>query len=212
MFVSIDGGKSWNKMKNNMPTQPVHDLKIHPRENDIIVATHGRGIYILDISPLVELTQDVLAKDVHLFNVESKVRWINNKMNESSSSNFNGQSEPIGIPIYYYLKQKSQGDVKIKVYNGNMLINEIEGETEPGLHKAVWMMDQRRERTEEEKKEARQRMERMRRFSGRGFGRRMDPDYIFFPASFGKYRIVLAVDGREFITYASIIQDLWYDK
>jgi hypothetical protein len=73
-------------------------------------------------------------------------------------------------------------------------------------------MDQRRERTEEEKKEARQRMERRRRYGGRGFGRRIDPDYIYIPAPFGKYRIVLAVDGREFTTYASILQDLWYDK
>ena len=49
VYVSLDGGKAWTKMKTNMPTQPVHDLKIHPREGDLIVATHGRGAYIADI-------------------------------------------------------------------------------------------------------------------------------------------------------------------
>jgi photosystem II stability/assembly factor-like uncharacterized protein len=214
VYISINGGKSWIKMKNNMPTQPVHDLKIHPRENDIIVATHGRGIYIADISPLAELTQDVLAKDAYLFDIDSKVRWINNNMHEYSNSNYNGQSEPIGIPVYYYLKQKPQGDVNINVYNGNLLINEIEGETEPGLNKVVWMMDQRRERTEAEKKQATQRMERMRQFGTMGsrFRRGMDPNYISSPAPFGNYRFVLTVDGKEFTQQASILQDLWYDK
>ena len=55
VYVSVDGGQSWTKMKNNMPMNPVYDLKIHPRENDLIVATHGRGIYIADISALAEV-------------------------------------------------------------------------------------------------------------------------------------------------------------
>ena len=75
VYVSLDGGKAWTRMKANMPTQPVHDLKIHPRENDLIVATHGRGIFIADISALEEMTAEVLAKDAHLFAVEPKVRW-----------------------------------------------------------------------------------------------------------------------------------------
>ena len=214
VYVSIDGGKNWNKMKNNMPIQPVHDLKIHPRENDIIVATHGRGIYIADISPLAGLTEEVLAKDAHLFCVQSKVRWVNNNMREYSNANFNGRSEPIGISIYYYLKQKPQGDLKIKVYNGNMLINEIEGKAESGLHKVVWMMDQRRERTEAEKKQAKQMMERMRQYGAmaRQFMRGTDPNYISSPAPLGNYRIVLTVDGKEFTEYASILQDVWFDK
>jgi len=160
------------------------------------------------------MTQDVLAKDAHLFDVESKVRWVNNKMNESSSANFNGESEPIAIAVCYYLKQKPQGDVKIKVYNGNMLINEIEGNAEAGLHKALWMMDQRRERTEAEKKQARQMMERMRQYGAMAsrFMRGMDPNYISSPAPFGNFKIILTVDGKQFIKYASILQDIWYDK
>jgi hypothetical protein len=94
VYASLDCGKNWTKMKTNMPTQPVHDLVIHHRENDLVVATHGRGFFITDITPLQELTPKILSKDVHLFDIESKVRWINNKFNVSSSSNFDGKSEP----------------------------------------------------------------------------------------------------------------------
>ncbi len=212
VYVSINGGKSWSMMKNNMPTQPVQDLKIHPRENDLIVATHGRGIYIADISPLAELTQDVLAKDAYLFKVEDKVRWIDNDLHETSSANFNGESEPIAVPIYYYLKQKPEGDVKIKVYRGNMLINEIEGGTEPGIHKVFWRMDKRRERTEAEKKQAKMMMERLRQYGAvaRQYMRDFDPNYISSPASWGEFKIVLSVGGKESSDYTSILQDIWH--
>ena len=138
--ISIDGGKAWLHLKNDLPTQPVHDLRIHPREADLIVATHGRGAYIADIKPLQELSPEVLAKDFHLFAVESKVRWVGADLRESSSSNFAGKSEPLGMLIYYSLKAKPKGEVKIQVYAGNLLITEIKGPADVGLNKAFWNM------------------------------------------------------------------------
>ncbi len=70
VYVTMDGGKVWTKMQNNMPVNPVHDLVIHPRENDLVVGTHGRGFFITDISPLQELTREVLASDAYLFGIE----------------------------------------------------------------------------------------------------------------------------------------------
>ncbi|MEW5900959.1 MAG: hypothetical protein AB1715_05805, partial [Acidobacteriota bacterium] len=52
VYVSTDAGKNWTRLRLNMPTQPVHDLQIHERENDLVVATHGRGVFIVDISAL----------------------------------------------------------------------------------------------------------------------------------------------------------------
>ena len=83
VYVSIDCGKKWTKMKNNMPTQPVHDMVIHSRENDLVVATHGRGIFITDISPLQEITKEVLDHDVYLFEIELLAQFI---LPEQSSS------------------------------------------------------------------------------------------------------------------------------
>lgn len=209
VYFSIDSGKSWTKMKTNMPTQPVHDLQIHPRENDLIVATHGRGIFITDITPLQEISSQVLAKDAHLFAIEPKVRWVNSKSNHSSSTNFAGESEPNGIVVNYYLKTKVKGDIKIIVYKGTKVISEISGKNEPGIQKIVWDMTSRRKRTEEEKKAA---QERMRRFEEFGFGPQRDPNYEYTPAPSGEYRIDLQAGGLELSGLTSIFEDQWYDK
>jgi len=204
VYVSIDGGKNWTKMKTNMPTQPVHDLVIHPRENDLVVATHGRGFFITDITSLQALTPKVLSKDVHFFDIESKVRWINNKFNVSSSSNFEGESEPNGIVINYYLKNEVEGDVELTIYKGDKFINVMKGKGVAGISKVVWDMTQRRERTEEEKKEARERRRRPRE--------RTDIDYAYDPVPLGEYKVVLKVGDQEFTKKASILQDHWHDK
>jgi len=209
VYVSVDGGLTWNWMKSNMPTQPVHDLQIHPRENDLIVATHGRGIFIADISPLRELTLPVLAKDVHLFAIESKVRWVKNRDPHSSSANFNGPSEPNGIVVNYYLKGRVEGEIKVSVYSGSKLINELKAVNEPGVQRVVWDMTVRRKRTEEEKKAVE---ERLRRFSSFGFRGRENPDYEFTPASSGDYRFVLQAGPQTLEGYASILRDFWYEK
>ncbi len=207
VYVSLDGGQNWTKMKNNMPTQPVHDLKIHSRENDLIVATHGRGIYIADISPLVECTADVMAMDAYLFDIESKIRWINNVTNATSSSNFAGESEPRAISVYYHLKDKAAEAPKLTVYQGNVVVGELEGKTDPGINLILWPMTKAPQRTPEQIKqmEAQQQRARQMGYGGR-FGSR-DP-----AAPLGEYRFVLTVNGKTFTKYASILPDLWYNK
>ena len=209
IYVSINGGKSWTKMKTNMPTQPVHDLVIHSRENDLVAATHGRGIFITDISPLQEMTSKVLAADAHLFDIESKIQWVNPRRMNSSSSNFQGESEPNGLVIYYYLKGKVEGDVKVTVYKGNMEINEIKGSSEAGLHKVVWNMNKRRKRSEKEVAQMQQMVRRYRQFGYRYPG---DINYAYSPAGFGEFKFVLTVGNKKFVKTASVLQDLWFDK
>ncbi len=198
VYVSLSGGKKWIRMKNNMPTQPVHDLVIHPRENDLVVATHGRGIFITDISALQDLTPEVLSKDVHLCNIESKIRWISNKRMNSGTSNFFGESETNGIVINYHLKNKVNGDVKVTVYKGNMVINELKGSNAAGMHNVIWDMTKRRAGAAASQR-TQQMRQRMRRFGARG---QMMP--------LGEYRFVLTVGDQTFTKYASILQDHWY--
>ena len=215
VYASLDGGKAWTMLKGNMPIQPVHDLKIHPRENDLIVATHGRGIYIADISPLQELTPQVMAKDAHLFGIEPKIKWAPDRSrNQSSSLNFDGKSEPAGISINYYLKAKPQADVRIAIYKGSMPVSEIKGSANPGLNSVLWDMTQRRELTADEKKAM---QDRAARFGGarggqfggmRGQGQR-DPNFAYSSADEGDYKVVLTVDGQQFSGLAKILQDSW---
>ena len=65
LFVSVDGGQQWGQFTGNLPNVAVRDLAIHPRDHDLIIATHGRGIYIVDdITPLRTLTRELAEKDV----------------------------------------------------------------------------------------------------------------------------------------------------
>lgn len=67
VFASIDKGTSWFALDNNLPTVPVYDLQVHPRDLELIAGTHGRGIMILDVAPLQQFNADVLNKAAHLF-------------------------------------------------------------------------------------------------------------------------------------------------
>ena len=210
VYVSIDGGSHWTRMKNNMPTQPVQDMKIHPRENDLVVATHGRGVYIADIFPLQMLTAGALEKDAFLFPVEPKVKWVSNVTPNYSSSDFNGQSEPLASAIYYYLKDKPAGDVTVSVYQGQVLINEIKGTAEPGINKVLWNWDIRRERSAAEKKQMQERLKRFEAMGYRPRGRMMDPDFTYLPAPEGTYTVVLSVGDAKFKAKAQLLQDHWF--
>ena len=150
VYVSIDRGQGWTRMKNNMPTIPVHDLVIHPRENDLVVGTHGRGFFITDISPLQELTPDVFLKDVHMCAIEPKVQWIMSSQKATSAQNFAGENEPHSIVINYFLKQPILGEVKFIVYDKTRIINEFSGTNSQGLNRMEWGMTWRKKRTQEE--------------------------------------------------------------
>ncbi|MFT7628276.1 MAG: photosystem II stability/assembly factor-like uncharacterized protein, partial [Ulvibacter sp.] len=68
LYVTIDGGKNWSHFTNNMPLVAVHFIDLQKKTNDIVMGTHGRGVIIIDdISPLRELNQEILSKDVHFF-------------------------------------------------------------------------------------------------------------------------------------------------
>jgi photosystem II stability/assembly factor-like uncharacterized protein len=77
VFVTLDGGVSWRPLMNGMPTVAVHDLVVHPRDNDLIAGTHGRGVYVLDdISALQELTPAVMSASAHVFTQRTATLWV----------------------------------------------------------------------------------------------------------------------------------------
>ncbi|HEX9754125.1 MAG TPA: hypothetical protein VGA42_00380, partial [Gemmatimonadales bacterium] len=66
-YVSLDRGASWHRFMTGLPTVPVHDLQIHSRDGELIAGTHGRSIWIVDIAPLEELSEAIVAESAHLF-------------------------------------------------------------------------------------------------------------------------------------------------
>ncbi len=108
LYITIDGGKHWSKFTNNMPAAAVHYIELHKRTNDLVLATHGRGIIIIDdISPLRQLTQDVLQKDLHFFAMKpSMMREESGFGGGSTEQEFVGPNPSKSARIIYYLKKR----------------------------------------------------------------------------------------------------------
>ncbi|MBT7691978.1 MAG: hypothetical protein HN750_08165 [Gemmatimonadales bacterium] len=209
VHASLDGGMNWQSMKGDMPTVPVHDIEIHTRENDLVVGTHGRGIYIADVSELSQVNSMNMTAQAHLFDPEDKVRYVASDRMNRSYSNFDGESEPSGSTLGYYLGSGAT-NVSVSIYRSTVMIAELEGETEAGFHEIMWDMTSRRERSEAEQEVARGQNQ----GGGRGgFGRgRGGPDRTRFEvneAPAGEYRVVLTVDGQEMDSTVRILKDEW---
>ncbi|MBL7129677.1 MAG: glycosyl hydrolase, partial [Ignavibacteria bacterium] len=129
LYASLDKGSSFMALYKNLPAAPVHDLVIHPREKDLIVGTHGRSIYIADVKHIQKLTEDVLNKQLHFFEIDTiafnknwgkkNYRWAKLKSPE--------------IELAYYTNSKGKVVIKILTEDG-LLLNEIEDESEKGLN------------------------------------------------------------------------------
>jgi hypothetical protein len=78
VFVSINADGRWVKMNNNIPNVPVNDMLVHPRENDLILGTYGRDLWITNIEPLQKIDTPLLQKDAHLLKIQytmQRVTW-----------------------------------------------------------------------------------------------------------------------------------------
>jgi photosystem II stability/assembly factor-like uncharacterized protein len=109
LFYSHDEGEHWTPLKGNFPTAPIYDLKFHKADHDLIVATHGRGLFVLDdITPLEETSAQVLAQDFHLYSSQPGVKWRlwpGEKHGFSARGDFSTPNPPNGVVISYYLEK-----------------------------------------------------------------------------------------------------------
>jgi photosystem II stability/assembly factor-like uncharacterized protein len=114
VYVSFDDGAEWRPLKLNLPTTPVHDLVI--KDNDLVVATHGRAFWILDdISPLRQFGDEVAKKDVHLYTPGLAYRIQAGEGGEHRPSKRTGQNPPAGAVIYYFLKDAPKAATETKL-------------------------------------------------------------------------------------------------
>ncbi|MFC1553045.1 WD40/YVTN/BNR-like repeat-containing protein [candidate division KSB1 bacterium] len=142
IYVSINGGSNWIRLKNNMPTVPVHDLVIHPREKDLVAGTYGRSLFITDITPLQELNEDVLSENVHLFSVAPKIPQRGRAMgnyNLYGHRYVTTRNEPNALEIYYFLKESVNNDITITVSEpSGEIIRTLRGTQDRGINKVLW--------------------------------------------------------------------------
>jgi photosystem II stability/assembly factor-like uncharacterized protein len=220
VYASIDGGKSWNDMNGNMPTQPVWDLQIHPRDGELVVATHGRGVFITDVSPLEQMNEKVLGEGFCLFDIKPAVKWVTRIGNVSATTNFRGPSNPNGMAINYFLETPASGDVTVQVLKGSRVVAENKkAPNAAGINKVVWNI--RMDAVTIPGVAAAPQTGRGSRGGGSGGGGGMgrlggDPAVPTFggtlPANPGDYTIVVTAGGRTISKGAVVLEDVWFDK
>ena len=142
LFISIDGGNSWSQFTGKTPNVSVRDLVIHPTESDLVIATHGRGILIVDdITPLRELTPAMLDSDLVM--LKSKPSMIRNPRSQQTfpgDAQFRGSNPDEAADIIYYQKKRHIfGDMYIEIYDstGN-LIKKIPAGKNKGINRVSW--------------------------------------------------------------------------
>jgi hypothetical protein len=174
LWATLDRGGEWVKINSNLPTVAVHEVAIHPTAGEIVAATHGRSLWILDVTLLRQVTASRLKEDAHLYKPNTAMRWRRELDKGSPYGNgariFAGQNPTPGAAIYYSLGKKAEKvSLKIQDYAG-LTLREVPVKNEPGLHKATWNLTQLALRP--------------------GLSR-------YSPS--GTYRVVLTVDGKEHV-------------
>jgi len=210
IYVSIDRGLSWTKLHNNLPTVAVHEVAVHPTAGEIVAATHGRSLWILDVTVLRQMTPEIVRSDrPHLFKPNTAIRWPIEPRHGGTNRRFVGQNPPPGAQIFYKLAQKA-GKVTLTVFDieGNA-VRQFNGPTDPGLHRLTWDLTRlvRAQTTAESGPRAGTRT-RTGQF-GRPFGQPggfagRGPMQARRPVPPGAYRLVLHVDGQEFSTVLQV--------
>jgi photosystem II stability/assembly factor-like uncharacterized protein len=142
LYISINGGKDWVRFEGKVPKVPIYEMVIHPTENDLVIATHGRGIMIIDnIIPLRLLSDQVLASELTIF--PSEPYTITNPKFASGLSGdqeFWGDNPSSSAIITYYMQKRHVfGDMSVEIYNSDgELVKTLPAGKNKGINYVEW--------------------------------------------------------------------------
>jgi len=140
IYVSRNGGQSWAQLRQGVAPAPVHDLVIHPRENDLVVATHGRGIFILDdLTALEQLPAPAVASPVVFAPRPATIQNQHSGTTIPGDRNYRGTNPPAGALLSYHVPPGGAGEVSLEIVDAaGGVVRSLSGKAEPGLHRVQW--------------------------------------------------------------------------
>ncbi len=215
-FASFDEGGTWKRFTNNLPMVRIDDVIIHPRDNDLVLSTHGRSVWVMDdITPLQQMTPQVMDEAVHLFTPRDAVAWkqdIRHRLSVTGSKFWRGDSAPAGSAISYYLKSAASGPVKITVTDlvSGETFRTMNGTGGAGMNRVQWDLCSDRHPIQPGQ-------------GGGGFGGACGgggfgggggpggPPQVARPAMPGVYRVTLTVDGKAYTRTVTVLEDTWME-
>ena len=145
IYFTLDGGLNWQRMEGNIPFVPVKDLVIHPRENDLVAGTYGRGLMITNINVLQQMTPEDINSDIFFFdilpkpvrNVSDAAYWGNNRL--MGDKHLFTPNEPNGLRFDYYLKKEVKHEPEFLIYDETGQAGDtLQGTTNAGLNTVYW--------------------------------------------------------------------------
>jgi photosystem II stability/assembly factor-like uncharacterized protein len=183
VWMSLDRGAAWSRINNNLPTVAVHELAQDPASGEIVAATHGRSLWVLDATPLRQMKADTLKAAATLYRPATAMRWRREPARGTpygvGDHLFVGQNPSPGAHIFYSLAKKAEKvQLKIVDYTGKT-VRELpvkKEEMTAGLHRLTWDLAR----------------------GGAGPGPGQGRRRVQNPAAPGMYRIVLSVEGKDF--------------
>jgi photosystem II stability/assembly factor-like uncharacterized protein len=196
-FISGAEGE-WVEFMPNLPTVRIDDVLVHPRDNDLVLATHGRSVYVMDdITALQQYTEETLSMPARLFEPREAVQWKRDARTSRAvpgDKNWVGESAPRGTAIHYWLAQ-DESDVVLTVSDvlSGEVFRHLQATGHMGTNRVQW--DLRGDRPENGQQ------------GGGGFGRGQGP-----MAEPGVYRVTLTVGGESHEQLVTVLEDVWLNE
>lgn len=193
LFISLNRGQEWKRFQNGLPTVRIDDILVHPRDNDLVVGTHGRSIWIIDdITALQEFTPEVAGKDAYLFDIRDGVQWATDNSRSitlAGAKHFRGQNPEPGTAISYFLREGQTDDVDITITDmDGEVFRDLTGPAEAGINRVYW--DLQGNMPQADPDQPRQ--------------NRSRPD-----ATPGSYIVKITVNGVEMVKPVVVLEDIW---
>jgi photosystem II stability/assembly factor-like uncharacterized protein len=145
LFLTFDRGQHWVRMRSNLPTVPIDEITIHPRDNDMLLATHGRSIWILDDLSPIQHAADAVKTSAYLFEMRPAMEMITSyeRANYPGDRRFWGQNPEFGAGIGFYLEEAPK-DIRISIADiaGTMIreykSDDLKNSKNSGLNRMYW--------------------------------------------------------------------------
>ncbi len=139
VHISLDRGASWRRLAGQIPTVPVDDLAFHPRENDLILGTHGRSVWISDdITPLSTLDAADFEADIHVFPIRDAVAWrMYTHKGNTGHKFYIAENPPEGALIHIVAKEAGEAGITVLDADGQT-VRSLTVDLDPGLNRTNW--------------------------------------------------------------------------
>jgi photosystem II stability/assembly factor-like uncharacterized protein len=151
IWISFDGAAHWQSFKNDLPTVSVHDIRFQPEYDDMVIATHGRAVFVMDDMRPVQELQQAVARGSWVFTPRTAYEWSLHSNDEGTYTNYAADNPPYGVTVTFYQKDKQKTDPALEILDSRGRVirsvsgtHKVAGKDEPyitnkvGLNRYTW--------------------------------------------------------------------------